>query len=621
MTDRTSKNTTRIFALLAALATPLAAHAGLTPGQLCDKTASDTLRICVKKVGKLQQKCYQTTGAACLGTDPKLVKELAKVGTKITPKCPDQGTVQAAGYGAVLTPTGLVDRMENACTSAVASLAARSYGGPHAAVRGAASVTDQKCLDSAWRYAQSLIDYNLKQQNICVRNVASGKTCDPVALGAKLTSREATTVTRITDHCPSALGTLVAVDPTVFSARAAAQTRCLVATSHGSTTPLTLDCGPRASIPVPARGVDTQVVLPYAVFGSRCGDGSDYAFHIKLAPTGSPVEKIVVHMTGGGACLDGPDCAATDPDLFEAMTDNLPNGGMMSSTAATNPFRDWTKVSLPYCTQDLHIGGGVTTAYTEITVQRYGALNVRAAMQYVRDVIWGDMTTSDPDGYRADRPLMVFSGSSAGGYGAAYNYHWVLDDLGWVHTTVAPDASLAMDNGTAGVIALGSVTLSPTFPGWNTQPFLPPYCFTGACSEIFDNLELATAPRLLREPEQQFLMISNQVDNVQRNTTLFPDTKTFINTLRTNYCSLQGTPGLHSFLRASTATIHGEVNSNSDWNNGVIGGTALRDWVGGAMSNPAGVIDKTATGTLEADFPGVLPFPCTVGSPSGAFVD
>jgi hypothetical protein len=28
-----------------------------------------------------------------------------------------------------------------------------------------------------------------------------------------------------------------------------------------------------------------------------------------------------------------------------------------------------------------------------------------------------------------------------------------------------------------------------------------------------------------------------------------------------------------------------------------------------------------ATGTIEADRPAVLPFPCVIGSPSGAFLD
>ncbi len=605
--------------LAVALAGATAASAAMTPGQLCQKTAADTLRGCVKKVGKLHQKCYQTTGSACAATDPKLVKELAKVGTKLGPKCPDQATVQAAGFGPVLTPAALVDRVSNACTTAVASLGARSYGGPHASVRNAASVADQKCLDGAWREGQSVIDYTMKSDSTCIRNVAAGKTCDTASLASKLATRESKAEAKIAAKCPAALGTLVAVGESVFVDRAAAQARCLVATVHANTAPLTLDCGPRAAVSVPARGVATQIVLPNAVWGSKCGDGSDYAFNVRLAPVGSPVGDVVVHMQGGGACLDGPDCAATAPNLFEAMNENLPNNGMMSSTDPTNPFQNWTKVGLPYCTQDLHIGGGVPTAYTEITVERYGALNVRAAMQWVRDAIWAVLDAEDPTGYRADVPRMIFSGSSAGGYGASYNYHWVLDDLGWVHTASVPDAALAMDNGVVGVIFLGTVTLPPTFPGWNTQPFMPPYCFTGDCAEIFINLEAATAPRLLGVPEQQIMHISNQIDSTQRNTTLFASNADFVNTLRSSYCDIQGTPGVHSFLRGSSTSIHGQVNNNN-WDNAIIGGTRMRDWVAGVMSNPTGVIDKTQEGTLVADFPGVQPFPCTIGSPSGAFL-
>lgn len=611
----------RLWLLVASLLAPSAAAAALTPGQACEKAASDSLRTCVKKVGKIEQKCYQTSGAACADTDPKLVAQLAKAESKILAKCPDAATVQAAQYGPLMTPAALVDRIQDACTQAVSSLAARSYGGPHAIVRDGASAGDQKCLDTAWTQGQSLMLYALKQQSTCIRKVGSGSTCDTTGVELKITSRKTKTAAKIFGSCPAPLSSLVAVDEGIFASRALAQARCLVASAHGVTTPLTLDCGPRAAAPVPARGVATQVILPHSVWGSLCGDGSDYAFNLRLAPAGQPVERIVVHLQGGGACLNGPDCASTNPDLFEAQSENLPNGGMMSSTASTNPFRDWTKVSLPYCTQDLHLGGGVATAYPEITVQRYGALNVRATMQYVRDLIWAELDANDPEGYRGDRPLVVFSGSSAGGYGASYNYHWVLDDLGWPHTSAVPDAALAMDNGGVGVIALGTATLPATYPGWNTQPFLPPYCFTGDCAEIFDNLEATTAPRLLAVPEQQFLNVSNQIDATQRNTTLFASNAAFVNTARANYCSIQGTPGLRSFLRGSSTSIHGQLNDNTNWNNATIGATLLRDWVGGAMTNPTAVIDKMQEGTLQADYPGVQPFPCTIGSPSGAFLD
>ena len=601
----------RTGVLAASLMMPGAAQAAMTAGQACEKLAADSLRTCVQKVGRLQQDCYRTTGDSCDAADPDLMDQLDEIADRILPGCPDQATVQAAGYGPLLTPDALVDRIENACATALAGLAARSYGGPHAAARQLASAADRECLDGAWRAGQSFLHFSLRQQSTCIRKAKAGKACDTSKLASKIAKRQVSTASKIDGGCVTPLSALVAVSPSVFASRAAADARCLVANAHGETAPLILDCGPRAAAAVPARGVETKITLPFAVWGSRCGDGSDYAFSIKLAPEGSPVENVVVHMQGGGFCGDGPSCDSKPAGLFSAASDTMPGNGMMSSTEASNPFRDWTKVSLPYCTQDLHIGGGVPTAYPEITVHRYGALNVRAAMRYVRDVVWAELDAADPEGYRADRPRMIFSGSSAGAYGAAYNYHWVLDDLGWVHSTAVPDAGLAMDNGSAGVIALGEASLSATFPGWNTTPYLPPYCFTGDCAEIFTNLEVATAPRLLLEPEQQFLHITNQVDTTQVGTTGFASLASFVNTLRSSYCSIQGTPGLHSFLRASTTSIHGQLN-NDHWEDAVVEGTILRDWLGSAMSNPAGVVDRTEEGTLVADVPGVMPFPCVI---------
>lgn len=603
--------TVQLLLLLAGAFVPAVAPGAPTPGQTCEKTASDALRACVSSVGRLSQQCYRKTGDACLPGDAKIAAQLGRVESRVLGKCADQATVQSAGYGPALTPAGLVARVQNACTTAVASLAARSYGGPHGIVRANAFPSDQKCLDDAWKQGQSLVNYGLQQQSTCIRNTKAGKSCDTAGLAGKLAARESTTATRIAAKCATPLADLVAVDPAIFAQRAASQARCLVASAHGDTTPLTLDCGPRASVPVPVRGVATQVILPSAVWGSRCGNGSDYAFNIRLAPVGSPIEKIVVHMGGGGVCVSGPDCAGKNPNLFDALAENMPNNGMMSSTDPTNPFRDWTKVSLPYCTQDVHLGGGVVTAYPEITVYRHGAVNVRATMQYVRDVIWAAMQASDPEGYRADRPIVVFSGSSAGGYGAAYNYHWMLDDLGWVNTTSVPNAALAMDNGSFGVIALGAIGLPATYPGWNALPFLPPYCKTADCAEIFGNLELATAHRLLGTPYQQMLHISNQIDDTQVNTTLFPSRAAFVNTLRSTYCSIQGTPGLHSYLRASSTSIHGQLNNNN-WDTAIVEGTVLRDWLGDAMVDPAAVVDRTDEGTLVADVPGVLPFPCVL---------
>lgn len=224
-------------------------------------------------------------------------------------------------------------------------------------------------------------------------------------------------------------------------------------------------------------------------------------------------------------------------------------------------------------------------------------------------------------GYAGSRVTMLLTGSSAGGFGAMFNYYYVLDELRWVHTTVVPDAALSMDNGLPGGTAdRAAFALMPLPPGWNARLYATPYCHTPLCGELLNTLELAHAPRLEAVPDQQILDLSNQVDNVQRNTQAFPDTPTFVNTLRARYCAQQGTPGIHSFLSASSSSVHGQIFVNTQFNNVTIGGTRMRDWLGQAMSSPDTLVDKIAQGTIEADHPGVNPFPCTVGSPSGAFL-
>lgn len=595
--------------LLSALHLPAAR--ALTPGQACEKAATDRLRTCVAAVGKRTLACYRDTGATCTPGDAAIATSLATVAAMAMLKCPDTATVTAAGYSAALTPAGLIARLQEACKSAIASLEARSFGGPHAAVRST-NPSDRSCLDFAFTKGRKHIESALRTQSRCLLNEHRGRPCDATRVNARLASREAASTTSISRKCPS-LQELVAVDAATFTARASAQARCLVATAHGATAPLTLDCGPRASVPVPPRATNTQVVLNSTEWGTRCGDGSDYAFRLRLAPTGSPVEKVVVYMQGGGVCYDAATCGSRGSDYFEALSDGMVSGGAMSSTASTNPFRDWTKVYLPYCTQDLHIGGGATSVYGAQTVERFGALNTRASLRYLRDVVWSIMDASDPDGFRPDRMTVLLTGGSAGGYGAAYNYHYALDDLRWVHTTAAPDSGLGMDNGTvAGVIGLGAVIALPDPPaGWGVRPYLPPYCFSAECTEIFTNLLVATQPRLKGTQEQQVLTITNQIDSVQVGTTFFSSTAAWVNTLRASYCAIQGMVGLHSFLGAQSTSIHGMV-AGGEFNTVAADGTLLRDWLGGAFADPDGVTDRVESGTLGVDYPGVNPFPCTV---------
>ena len=586
--------------------------AALAPELKCEKIAAKSLRRCLKTANRTLAKCYDATGATCPPGEPKLATALAKLSAKVQAHCPDPATVAAAGYGPAMTPATLVARLQEACLGDAASLAAHAFGGPHARALGDADPLERDCLLATQQIGAKLVDRTLKEQTNCALKAHRGKTCDTAAVTAKLTALRADAIADITAACGAPLESLIGADASTVAQRLSQQSGCLSATALGDTAPLDLDCGPRPAITVPARGANTQVILDEATYGTRCGDGSPYALRIRLAPVGEPVGKVMIHLQGGGACLAEADCLTVSAGLFAATDNGMPNNGLFSTNPAVNPvFATWTHVHLPYCTQDLHIGGGAVSNFPGITVNRFGALNVRGALRYVRDVLWTELDATSADGYRPDQLQVLFSGTSAGAFGVDYNYHYALDDLRWARTTAAPDAGLGLDNGGIGIGLLGAIALSNTPPsGWGAAPFMPPYCFGAECP-VIPSLLAAHAARLLATPEQQILQISNQNDGVQVSTTLFPDLVSWINALRTSYCALQGAPGLHWFLPAETVSIHGTVTNATHFASLTAAGVVLGNWLGDAVTTPAGVTDAVSEGTMVATY-GADPFSCAV---------
>jgi len=608
---RTALAATILVGLLADAGAAWSADAAV----VCESTAAKSLSTCVKKISAADRKCYLATGAACSTSDKKVTKALAGLETKIAKKCPSDTVVQDAGYGPMLTQQALVDRMKGACTAEVSSLAARSFGGPHGAALGTASAEGRDCLETTHKQGAGYLTKSAKLQSKCVVKTRKGGACDLAKTTSKIDALAAKAEQTVAEACEPAAGlsTVVAVGHTDFVARTGAQGRCMTATSHADATPLSLDCGPRTAIATPSRGTYMQVTLDESEFGTRCGDGSPFAFWIRLAPEGYPVENVVVHMQGGGVCIFEADCASRSADLFEALSDPPATSGIMSNDELVSPFANWTKVYLPYCNQDVFIGGGTTSDWPSVTVHRYGALNVRTAMRYVRDVIWRELDQTTTEGYRNDRPTTLFGGTSAGGFGTLFNYHWMLDDLQWPHTSAWPDAALSLDNGEVlGIVGLGALLISNSPPfGWSAQPYLPPYCFSNTCAAGPTGY-VAHAPRLKAVPEQQFLILSNQVDDTQVNTTFFDTEVEWINTARQSYCDTAGLNGIRYFLPAITASTHVIATRESLYTTYSVDGEIMRDWLGGAMSTPDGVVDRVEEGTLTTDIPGVAAFPCTL---------
>lgn len=582
--------------------------AALTPAQKCEKVAAAALRSCFARASSRLRRCYRKTGAACLETD--LDKVRSRVEKKVTKKCTD-ATVQSLGYGPTITASSLVARLQEACVGDAKSLAARTYGGPQAAVLAAGTEEDADCLDEAYKRARILIKKAFKKQSSCVLKTRKGKTCDPASPASKVAKHTAAAAEKIAARCPE-LESLIGLDENRFTDRALGQARCMVATVHPDVSPLSLDCGLRSAVPAPARGAWTQVVLDQSEWGTKCGDGSNYAFQLRLAPNGSAPENVLIHLQGGGVCLADSDCMNVSADLFEALSETPPTGGFNSTNPADNPFWDWTMLFLPYCTQDVHFGGGTTSNFPHVTVERYGAINVRAALRYLRDVLWAELDATTAEGFRPDRLRVIFSGLSAGGFGVMYNHHYPLDDLRWVHTTIVPDSSLALDNGEAfGLASLGALIGPDTPPlGWGTLPFQPPYCLATNCA-VGEVLEAAASVRLKAVPEQQILNVSNQVDNTQRATTFFSSQGAWTQAARDAYCSLQGSNGIRFFLPASSTSTHTLLGSTSRFNNTTSDGVALRDWLEAAMNDPGGVEDRVEEGSLASN-PEVEPFGCSV---------
>lgn len=596
--------------LLAAivLAPPTAPAATSRAGGRCSATIAKRLDRCLAHVARRTARCVSETRSTCPPADAHIANALEALENGVRRSCSAPSSIEEAGFDAALSLAGLLERLRNTCTGEIESLVARSFGGPHTKVYRTAGSLQRPCLEEAFEEGARLLRGAFRAQSRCVRRARRGMPCSESALEADLSKLTTRAAARIGKRC-NKLPDLTKLEAPEFLERAHAQSRCLVPLAHGSADPLDLDCGPRDAIALPERAEAIQVVLDGSVWGTRCGDGSPYAFWVRLAPEGAPAENVVVHMQGGGVCLFNDDCRRVSSGLFRALDNNLASGGYMSNSNAANPFRDWTKVYLPYCTQDVHFGGGETDVFPDVTVHRFGARNVRAALRYVRDLLWTalDGTT---EGYRPDRLRVLFGGTSAGGFGASFNYHYLLDDLRWSRATAAPGAALGIDNGDI----LGMRGLGILFAAWGAEPYEPPYCRNNRCS-IVPELQALHAERLGSVPEQRFLNVSNQVDNTQVATTFFDSLRDWIDGHRAAYCATQGLPGVNYFLPARPGHIHTILGNGSQFPNLSSHGVTIGQWLGSAMADPSSVNDLVEEGDLAPRY-GAGPYACPVGPPS-----
>ncbi|HJK99095.1 MAG TPA: pectin acetylesterase-family hydrolase [Polyangiaceae bacterium LLY-WYZ-14_1] len=571
----------------------------------CVQTAAEATVVCVEEVSDGWADCLADDGADCRNGGAAGTAAVASLRSTVGAACAD-------GVFADLTVDDLADRLAVACTAQANSLAWRSFGGPQAAVWNDPDTgeADRSCLAAAHAEGADFLAESARALGGCL----AGGGCGGGRLASDRAGLAEAAETAIADACgEDELAELVAVDPATFVERAAHQADCLTATAYPRTGGLDLTCGPDYAQFTGRRGEYVDVVVDRQLWGAQCADGSDYRFSVRLAPEGAPLDRVIIGLQGGGVCVFEEDCAPrleSNPGLFTAEDDEPPETGIFSLDPEESAFADFTHVYLPYCNQDVFAGGGRVESFDSLDVPRFGGVNLRAAVQMVRDVLWKMLDEADEGpGFRPDQLVALVGGWSAGGYGTLYNYHWFLDDLQWPRTAAFPDAGLALDNGQVlGVSGIGLLKI----PVWGTRPNLPPYCFGPDCA-VGPVLYEATAPRLETVPGQQYLVVSNPRDQIQQRDAFFggEDEEAFwINTLRQSYCDTKDLPGIEYFLTSvADESIH-VVSLRPELWNGTVDGVQMRDWFARAVSDPDSVQDRAEEGDFVDEIPGVEPFPC-----------
>ena len=209
------------------------------------------------------------------------------------------------------------------------------------------------------------------------------------------------------------------------------------------------------------------------VAGAQCDDGSPTGIGVN---PGDP-QKLLVFFNGGGACGDYTTCYQLNTTSHgpygaaEFSAERLATGSIFDRAAAENPFAGYTMVFVPYCTGDVH-GGTKTVEYSNNgdtrTYHHVGHLNALLALDRIA-ATWPSATT------------LVVSGSSAGGYGAFFNYETFR--ARWP----AAKAYLIDDSGPALLDAQSNDLLRGWFIDWGLVEWLIPRCpaCTGGLSAFY----------------------------------------------------------------------------------------------------------------------------------------
>jgi hypothetical protein len=239
------------------------------------------------------------------------------------------------------------------------------------------------------------------------------------------------------------------------------------------------------------------------VAGTRCANGSETGIGVNLT---TKSKKAIVYMMGGGACWDGTTCGfglaanlgGYAKGNFDSDISKYGTTGPFARDDAENPFKDYSFFFIPYCTGDVHAGNKISD-YGGKKYQHVGYVN----MTYNFERIVPTLKARGVD-------YAVISGSSAGGFGALWNFPRFQDALG-----SATHVDIIDDGGPPLRPAYMPTTLQQTWnTAWGLDTTTPPGCEKCNAKDGYHN---AIEYFATKYAGHRASIISSYQDNVIRN--------------------------------------------------------------------------------------------------------
>ena len=255
---------------------------------------------------------------------------------------------------------------------------------------------------------------------------------------------------------------------------------------------------------------------------------ADPQYSFLLQP-GNP-RQLVIMLDGGGACWDALTCLGSPllgassytQSVDETPADADQAGGILDRDNPANPYLQYTKVFIPYCSGDVHWGSRDTPYSLHLpglprlddwVIRHRGTDNFLAVLQWLR-------TTGSQYLDLAQVRNVTVAGASAGAYGAAVAFPYVAELVPHARLHVIADAGIGViderfyktaiyDPAQPDAAHWGVVDSLPTFMGLDES-------FLAAFAEQPLDLVPAWFAELARyKPRARLAMLTSNLDTTQ----------------------------------------------------------------------------------------------------------